>query len=149
MSVLLFKVMEKYMGILLVEFMLDSWRAYCDRRVPLKLKEKIYKMVMKLAMLYGAECWPLKEKHKVKCYRDDDAQEAAVQRNYSSRNSSFAVPKSSSLLSRFLDWFRKLSQDRSLDNCYPEPTGSEEAQLFTGSEEAQFPATSGVSASAG
>ncbi|PKU81295.1 ataxia telangiectasia mutated family protein [Dendrobium catenatum] len=38
----------------------------CDRNVPLKLKGKFYKMVVRSAMLYGAECWPLKEKHNTK-----------------------------------------------------------------------------------
>ncbi|KAH0468862.1 hypothetical protein IEQ34_002094 [Dendrobium chrysotoxum] len=38
----------------------------CDRKVPLKVKGKLYKMVVRPAMLYGAECWPLKEKHNTK-----------------------------------------------------------------------------------
>ncbi|KAI0500658.1 hypothetical protein KFK09_018874 [Dendrobium nobile] len=38
----------------------------CDRNVPLKFKGKFYKMVMRPAMLYGVECWPLKEKHNTK-----------------------------------------------------------------------------------
>ncbi|KAH0454287.1 hypothetical protein IEQ34_016211 [Dendrobium chrysotoxum] len=38
----------------------------CDRKVPLKLEGKFYKMVVRPAMLYGAECWPLKEKHNTK-----------------------------------------------------------------------------------
>ncbi|KAI0497081.1 hypothetical protein KFK09_023409 [Dendrobium nobile] len=38
----------------------------CDRNVPLKLKKKFYKMVVRPAMLYGAECWPLKKKHNTK-----------------------------------------------------------------------------------
>ncbi|KAL0924766.1 hypothetical protein M5K25_005623 [Dendrobium thyrsiflorum] len=38
----------------------------CDRKVPLKLKGKFYKMVVRPAMIYGAECWPLKEKHNIK-----------------------------------------------------------------------------------
>ncbi|KAH0455515.1 hypothetical protein IEQ34_015547 [Dendrobium chrysotoxum] len=38
----------------------------CDRKVPLKLKGKFYKMVVRPAMLYGAKCWPLKEKHNTK-----------------------------------------------------------------------------------
>ncbi|KAH0462810.1 hypothetical protein IEQ34_010385 [Dendrobium chrysotoxum] len=38
----------------------------CDRKVPLKLKGKFYKMVVRPAMLYSAECWPLKEKHNTK-----------------------------------------------------------------------------------
>ncbi|KAI0523438.1 hypothetical protein KFK09_005833 [Dendrobium nobile] len=36
------------------------------KKVPLKLKGKFYKMVVRPAMLYGAECWPLKEKHNTK-----------------------------------------------------------------------------------
>ncbi|KAI0497209.1 hypothetical protein KFK09_020431 [Dendrobium nobile] len=38
----------------------------CDRNVPLELKGKFYKMVVRPVMLYGAECWPLKEKHNTK-----------------------------------------------------------------------------------
>ncbi|KAL0915679.1 hypothetical protein M5K25_016116 [Dendrobium thyrsiflorum] len=38
----------------------------CDRKVPLKLKGKSYKMVFRFAMLYGVEYWPLKEKHNIK-----------------------------------------------------------------------------------
>ncbi|KAI0489142.1 hypothetical protein KFK09_028984 [Dendrobium nobile] len=38
----------------------------CDRKVPLKLKEIFYKMVVRPAMLYGAECRPLKVKHNIK-----------------------------------------------------------------------------------
>jgi hypothetical protein len=41
-----------------------KWRqAYgilCDKRVPQKLKDKFYRTVIRLAMLYGAECWPTK-----------------------------------------------------------------------------------------
>jgi hypothetical protein len=32
----------------------------CDRRVPLKLKSKFYRAVIRPAMLYGVECWPTK-----------------------------------------------------------------------------------------
>jgi hypothetical protein len=32
----------------------------CDPRVPLKLKDKFYRTVIRPAMLYGAECWPTK-----------------------------------------------------------------------------------------
>jgi hypothetical protein len=41
-----------------------KWRqAYgilCDKRVPQKLKNKFYRTTIRLAMLYGAECWPTK-----------------------------------------------------------------------------------------
>src|SRR6266508_988604 len=35
----------------------------CDRRVPQKLKGKFYRIVVRPAMLYGAECWPTKRQH--------------------------------------------------------------------------------------
>jgi hypothetical protein len=35
----------------------------CDPRVPLKLKCKFYRTAIRLAMLYGVECWPTKRRH--------------------------------------------------------------------------------------
>ena len=32
----------------------------CDRNIPTKLKDKVYKTAIKLAMVYGAECWAIK-----------------------------------------------------------------------------------------
>ena len=44
-----------------------KWRqAYgvlCDRKVPQKLKGKFYKMTIRPAMLYGAECWATIRQH--------------------------------------------------------------------------------------
>ena len=33
----------------------------CDKRVPLGLKGKVYRMVVRSTVLYGLECWPLKK----------------------------------------------------------------------------------------
>jgi len=33
----------------------------CDKRVPFGLKGKVYLMVVRPAVLYGSECWPLKK----------------------------------------------------------------------------------------
>jgi hypothetical protein len=35
----------------------------CDPRVPLKLKGKFYKTVIRPTMSYGAECWPTKRRY--------------------------------------------------------------------------------------
>jgi hypothetical protein len=44
-----------------------KWRhasdVLCDPRVPLKLKDKFYRIMIRPAMLYGAECWPTKRRH--------------------------------------------------------------------------------------
>jgi len=33
----------------------------CDKKIPFRLKERVYRMVVRLALLYGAECWPIKK----------------------------------------------------------------------------------------
>uniref|UniRef100_A0A1S4D9K8 Reverse transcriptase domain-containing protein n=1 Tax=Nicotiana tabacum TaxID=4097 RepID=A0A1S4D9K8_TOBAC len=44
-----------------------KWRlasgVLCDRNVPLKLNDKFYRVVVRPAMLYGAECWPVMNSH--------------------------------------------------------------------------------------
>ncbi|XP_009759062.2 uncharacterized protein [Nicotiana sylvestris] len=41
-----------------------KWRidsgVLCDKNVPLRLKDKFYKVVVRPTILYGAECWPIK-----------------------------------------------------------------------------------------
>ena len=34
----------------------------CDRRIPLKLKGKFYRTVVRPTLIYGSECWPVKKK---------------------------------------------------------------------------------------
>ncbi|XP_070055490.1 uncharacterized protein [Nicotiana tomentosiformis] len=44
-----------------------KWRlapgVLCDRKMPLKLKAKFYKAVVRPTILYCAECWPVKNSH--------------------------------------------------------------------------------------
>ena len=37
----------------------------CDKKVPVKLKHKIYKTVKRHTMTYGAECWTMKKKDEM------------------------------------------------------------------------------------
>jgi hypothetical protein len=41
----------------------QAFGVLCDPRVPLKLKGKLYRTVIRPAMLYGAKCWPTKRRH--------------------------------------------------------------------------------------
>ena len=34
----------------------------CDKKVPFKLKDKVYKTVIKPTMTYGADCWAIRKK---------------------------------------------------------------------------------------
>ena len=47
-----------------------KWRSasgfLCDRKIPLRLKGKFYRTAVRPAMLYGAECWPVKKQHEHK-----------------------------------------------------------------------------------
>ncbi|XP_060172285.1 uncharacterized protein LOC132603305 isoform X1 [Lycium barbarum] len=44
-----------------------KWRlasgVLCDKKVPLKLKGRFYKVVVRPTLLYGAECWAVKSSH--------------------------------------------------------------------------------------
>ncbi|XP_070032186.1 uncharacterized protein [Nicotiana tomentosiformis] len=52
-----------------------KWRlasgVLCDKNVPLKHKGKFYRAVVRLAMLYGAKCWPVKNYHVHKMKVDE------------------------------------------------------------------------------
>jgi len=36
-------------------------RVLCDKKIPFRLKWRVYRMVLRLALLYGAEYWPIKK----------------------------------------------------------------------------------------
>ncbi|KAH1228604.1 hypothetical protein GmHk_10G028576 [Glycine max] len=47
-----------------------KWRkasgVLCDAKVPIKLKRKFYRTAVRLAILYGTECWAVKSQHETK-----------------------------------------------------------------------------------
>ncbi|KAG5592657.1 hypothetical protein H5410_043171 [Solanum commersonii] len=49
-----------------------KWRlasgVLCDKKIPPKLKGKFYRVVVRPALLYGAECWPVKNTHVQKMH---------------------------------------------------------------------------------
>ena len=42
-----------------------TWRevsgVVCDKKMPIKLKDKIYKTIVKPAVIYGSKCWAVKK----------------------------------------------------------------------------------------
>ncbi|XP_039755304.1 uncharacterized protein LOC120630225 [Pararge aegeria] len=50
----------------------NKWRqltgVMCDRRIPLKIKGKLYKTAIRPAILYGTECWAATKKHSTKLH---------------------------------------------------------------------------------
>lgn len=50
----------------------QKWRTLtgvlCDPRMPIRIKGKVYKAAVRPAMLYGAECWTVKETHVQKLH---------------------------------------------------------------------------------
>ena len=53
----------------------DAWSKWmettgvmCDRNIPTKLKDKVYKTAIKPAMVYGAECWAVRKKEERKLH---------------------------------------------------------------------------------
>ncbi|KAG5582301.1 hypothetical protein H5410_052928 [Solanum commersonii] len=55
-----------------------AWRKWrlasgvlCDKKIPPKLKGKFYRVVVRPALLYGAECWPVKNAHVQKMHVEE------------------------------------------------------------------------------
>ena len=43
-----------------------SIRVVCDRKMPVELKGKVFKTIIRPAMTYGSECWAVKKKDENK-----------------------------------------------------------------------------------
>ena len=43
-----------------------KWKVMCDRKMPVKLKDKVFRTIIRPAMAYGSECWAVKKKYENK-----------------------------------------------------------------------------------
>ena len=55
-----------------VKIALSKWMectgVMCNRNIPTKMKDKVYKTAIKPAMMYGAECWAVRKKKERKLH---------------------------------------------------------------------------------
>ena len=42
----------------------EPTRVICDRNIPTKLKDNVYKTALKPAVVYGADCWAVRKKER-------------------------------------------------------------------------------------
>jgi len=43
-----------------MEKMKKCFRLSCEKKIPLRMKGRVYRMVVRPILLYGVECWPIK-----------------------------------------------------------------------------------------
>ena len=60
---------------------MDEWKevsgVMCDRKMPVELKDKVFKTIIRPAMTYGSECWAVKkkdEREQIKFCRNEDVE---------------------------------------------------------------------------
>ena len=58
----------------------------CDRNIPTKLKDKVYKRAIKPAMVYGAECWAVRKKEGRKLHTTEMSMLRLGKRKYETRS---------------------------------------------------------------
>ena len=50
---------------------METTAVMCDRNIPTKLKDKVYKTAVKPAMVHGAECWAVRMKEERKLHTNE------------------------------------------------------------------------------
>ena len=95
----------------------NKWReitgVICDKKVPIKLKHKIYKTVIKPTMTYGAECWTMKKKDEMLMNKTEMRMLRWVQgvslrehkRNEEIREAATVQPIATHLMQKRLRWY--------------------------------------------
>ena len=59
----------------------------CDRNIPTKLKDKVYKAAIKAAMVCGSECWAVRKKEERKLHTTEMRHVAVGKRKNKTRSS--------------------------------------------------------------
>ena len=85
----------------------------CDKKVPVKLKHKIYKTVIKPTMTYGAECWTMKKKDEMLMNKTEMRMLRWIQgvslrehkRNEEIREAATVQPIATHLMQKRLRWY--------------------------------------------
>ena len=95
----------------------NKWRevtgVICDKKVPVKLKHKIYKTVIRPTMTYGAECWTMKKKDEMLMNKTEMRMLRWIQgvslrelkRNEEIRKAATVQPIATHLMQKRLRWY--------------------------------------------
>ena len=105
----------------------NKWRqvtgVICDKKVPVKLKHKIYKTVIRPTMTYGAECWTMKKKDEMMMNNTEMRMLRWIQgvslrehtRNEEIREAATVQPIATHLMQKRLRWYGHV---RRSDECH-------------------------------
>ena len=105
----------------------NKWRevtgVICDKKVPVKLKHKIYKTVIRPTMTYGAECWTMKKKDEMLMNKTEMRMLRWIQgvslrehkRNEEIREAATVQPIATHLMQKRLRWYGHV---RRRDECH-------------------------------
>ena len=100
----------------------NKWRevtgVICDKKVPVKLKHKIYKTVIRPTMTYGAECWTMKKKDEMLMNKTEMRMLRWIQgvslrehkRNEEIREAATVQPIATHLMQKRLRWYGHVSR---------------------------------------
>ena len=100
----------------------NKWRedtgVICAKKVPVKLKHKIYKTVIRHTMIYGVECWTMKKKDEMLMNKTEMRMLRWIQgvrlrehkRNEDIREAATVQPITTHLMKKRLRWYGHVSR---------------------------------------
>ena len=108
----------------------NKWRevtgVICDKKIPVKLKHKIYKIVIRPTMTYGAECWTMKKKDEMLMNKTEMRMLRWIQgvsfrehnRNEEFREAATVQPIATQLMQKRLRWYGHHAHVRRRDQSH-------------------------------